>query len=133
MDGSNNLIGEAIVMLSDDLDYEHHAVHHFMEVTISHLKNQWCLNITKIHEWSNGCSTQYKGKRPFVDLSYAVGDFSLSRVKNYYMAASMGKGRVMEFVKSVLESAILGERVVVRNAKEVYDYSKAELSGEFHS
>lgn len=66
----------SMVFLSDDCLHDHHAVDHFTKVALDALRvaAPW---INKIDIWSDGCSSQYKGKGTFADLSLYSGWFFL--------------------------------------------------------
>ncbi|KAJ8042545.1 hypothetical protein HOLleu_13627 [Holothuria leucospilota] len=108
----NDVNRESLVIISDDLLHDHHAVHEF--------------------QFSDGCGTQYKSKGPISDISYALADFGLSYHHNYSgtrhgKGASDGESAV---IKSSASTAVKAGRAVIRNAKELFQYAKENLTKE---
>ncbi len=58
---------EAIVMITDDNKHDAHAVSVFENITLDHLRKK--INITHVHEWTDGCPGQYKGKHALAGIS----------------------------------------------------------------
>ena len=62
------------MFVSDDTTHDHHAVHHYTVGSVDAL-----LKVRKevetIYLFSDGCSSQYKGKGTFADLSLYKGMF----------------------------------------------------------
>ena len=132
LDQAGHLTRESLVMLSNDLDHDHHAVQCFVEIAVKHLQSVRKLKIEQLHEWMDGCPSQYKCKEGVSDISHAQSDFGFPRYQNYF-GSEHGKGEsdgVTGNMKSTLEMAILGEKVVIRNADDCYDYCVKHLQKE---
>jgi hypothetical protein len=57
-----------MVIVSDDLKHDAHAVFKFREKIYEKLDDE-CRNLKVVHEWTDGCASQYKGKTGFADIS----------------------------------------------------------------
>ena len=127
---------EALVMLSDDLAHDHHAVHKFKEMAIHHLRTVQDVQIDEIHEWSDGCAGHYKSVKCMVDLSYTESDFGCKMIRNYY-GSEHGKGDsdgITGTIKTSIEMAVLSGPVLIRNAEDCYEYCKKNLTeGKNHA
>ena len=68
------LVRHSLVFVSDDTTHDHHAVHHYTVGSVDAL-----LKVRKevetIYLFSDGCSSQYKGRGTFADLSLYKGMF----------------------------------------------------------
>ena len=57
-----------ITHLSDIKQHDAHMVHHITSDCIKSLSNDFNLSLKKIYLWSDGCTSQYKGKTRFYYL-----------------------------------------------------------------
>ena len=58
---------EAIVCITDDTKHDAHAVTIFENIALDYLKTK--TQISHVHQWTDGCPGQYKGKHAFASLS----------------------------------------------------------------
>lgn len=82
-------VRESIVIVSEDLTHDHHAVEYFIQKVTEHLQQH--LEITKHIQWSDGCSCQYKSKGPFSDVAFAPKKYKFP-VERHYFGSRHGKG-----------------------------------------
>ena len=61
-----------MVYLSDDVEHDHHAVYHYTSEALELLKKN-APAVDSVYLFSDGCSSQYKGKGTFADLSLYSG------------------------------------------------------------
>ena len=84
-------------MLSNDLYHDHHVVQCFVEIAVKHPQSVRKLKIEQLHEWMDGCLSQYKCKEGVLDMfvshniSNAQSDFGFPRYRNYF-GSEHGKG-----------------------------------------
>ena len=121
-------IMHSVVFLSDDLTHDHHAVHTFSSKAINIVKETQ--PITKIIRFSDGCSTQYKSKGPFVDISHSVVDSGIPMQHDYFgsrhgKGPSDGESAVVKRKSSMAEQ---GHQAAITNAREMYAYCKESLT-----
>jgi hypothetical protein len=122
------VVSESVVFISDDLKHDHHAVHAFMS-TNHELMKQRNPNIVKYIQWSDGCSSQYKSKGPFLDISCSMDDLGCLTERNYF-GSRHGKGPSdgeSAVIKSSARSAVKAGRSIIANAKDLYEYAKGHL------
>ena len=117
----NNLVQESCIMISNDLNHDHHLVHAFQKAVSCHLKKTRHLKINKMYRFSDGSSSQYKSRGPFSDISYAYEDYKYPILHNYFgtrhgKGASDGEGAV---VKSQASQAVLAGTAIIRDAQSL--------------
>lgn len=67
-EGSNTVIRDSIIVVSNDLKHDSSAVAAFMERFFFHVSSNYS-EVDTIHIWSDGCAAQFKSKKPFRHLS----------------------------------------------------------------
>ncbi|KAJ8043336.1 hypothetical protein HOLleu_10380 [Holothuria leucospilota] len=78
-------------IISDDLTHDHHAVHEFTSEAIKHVRKEMTSPLTKVVLFTDGCSSQYKSKGTFADISYAMEDHGVP-IQHEYFGSRHGKG-----------------------------------------
>lgn len=134
-EGYDQVVTESIIIISDDTTHDAHAVHAFTKAANEHLEQSRGLNIRKEIQMSDGCSSQYKSKTPFADISCSIIDNGFPTERHFYgsrhgKGPSDGAGAV---VKSFVRRGVLGNNVVVNNATDFYEYAKQLTKDERHS
>ena len=71
---------------SDITDHDSHMVNYITKDTIKILQDMFQIQLTTIYIWSDGCSSQYKGKNSFYYLS------KMQNVQRHYFGSEHGKG-----------------------------------------
>ena len=128
----NSVVTESIVVVSDNLTHDHNAVHAFQKEVMDHLMSTRHLKLKKYIRFSDCCTNQYRSKGPFADISKAVEDFNIEFEHNFCgerhgKGASDGESAVL---KSSASTAVKNRRAIIRNAKELYEYAKENLTIE---
>ncbi|XP_072172303.1 uncharacterized protein [Diadema setosum] len=123
------VVQESCIVISDDLRHDYHLVHAMQAKVCKHLAEKRGLNIKVMYRYSDGCASQYKSKGPFSDVSYFTEDFGFPVIHNYFgsrhgKGPSDGEGAV---VKSQASTAVLTRKVVISDAKALYEFSKKHL------
>ncbi|GFN85355.1 Cc8l18.2-like protein [Plakobranchus ocellatus] len=85
-------MGHSLMFLSDDIQHDYHAVHHYKVKSIEVLKKVTPA-ISRVFIFSDGCAGQYKGKGKFVDLSLYIG----IQVQRSSFGSEHGKGEAGVF------------------------------------
>lgn len=122
-------VQESLIFLSDDLRHDYHAVHAYVGSTITHMKGTRNIKFQKLHEFSDGCASQYKSRNTFADISFGDTDFSVEREHHYY-ASCHGKGPCDStggVVKTAIRRAVVLGKVTVNCAEELYRYCRTNL------
>lgn len=84
-------VREVINIVSDDMQHDASAVHHFTTVAVTHLRQIRGITVERLVQFSDGCSAQYKSKTPFTDLSFASQDLGIPTVERHFFGARHGK------------------------------------------
>lgn len=80
--------------------------------------------VNKVHEFTDGCSAQYKSKHTFGDLSCCLADFGC-QVDRHFFETSHAKGEqdaAGANVKQRATLAVLQRKVTIGSAKDMFDY-----------
>ncbi len=81
---------QLFVILPGDTEINSNSVH----VVREHLAKYFeaiDYELKTLHEWNDGCASQYKSRHCLLDVSYTEEDFGFSVIRNYY-ATSHAKG-----------------------------------------
>ena len=116
--------------ISDDLKHDHHAVHVFALKTAEHLQYTRKLNIDKYIQFTDGATSQYKSKGPFLDISYSKEDFRCELDRNFF-GSRHGKGPSdgeSAVVKRQAANAIKTGQAVIDNARAMYEFCVKSLT-----
>ena len=124
---NGTLVRDSLIFLSDDICHDYHAVQHYLNIASEHLTR----NMQQVDReviWSDGCQSQYKGKGSFADLSLSSG----ARERNYF-GSEHGKGEgdgEIGVVNRAVDQAILGRKVVINSAKDMWGWCRANLASD---
>ena len=136
---SQEVVREAIHVVSNDLQHDAHSVHFYTRVATSFLCNKRGLKVSREIQWSDGCASQYKSRTPFMDISHASHDLHVPLVERHFFGSRHGKnpcdgeGGV---VKSAAARAIKSDdSVCIQDANAFFDFccrqlTKARCDGE---
>ena len=117
---------EAIIFVSDDRKHDAAAVDTFRTIAYKQLKDDH--GITLIKEYSDCCSSQYRGRTSFADLSFASQNINL---EHHYFESLHGKAAadgISAIVKHNAKRAVTNGKAVIRNAKEMFEYCQENLT-----
>lgn len=129
-DHGDHTVQEAVVIISNDLVHDAHAVHHFTELTVAHLRDNQKVPMQRIIEFTDGCSCQYKSKLPFADISFCENDLGV-RLERHYFGSRHGKGPsddVSGVVKAALRRAVLSRQANIDDARNAFQFCKEKLT-----
>ncbi|ESO85587.1 hypothetical protein LOTGIDRAFT_155075 [Lottia gigantea] len=130
-DTCEKTVREAINIISDDMQHDAHAVRCFVETAVCHLINVRGLNPQRLIKFSDGCSSQYKSKTPFVDLSFAAEDLEIPIVEHHYFGSRHGKNQCDGeggVVKNAATRAVNSEGIVIANCDDFFQYCIQHLT-----
>jgi len=122
-------VQESVLFISDDLTHDALAVHKFVSMTNTHLKDKRMIDIQHEVQYSDGCSSQYKSFTPFCDISYALQDYGFA-IERLYYSARHGKGPcdgAGAVLKSSARRTVMGQEQVINNSKDLYEFAKSKL------
>ena len=121
---------DVLVFLSDDNNHDHHAVQTFVETTVRFLKEDRHVQFDYLYEFTDGCSSQYKSRGPFVDISFGTSDFEIKR-ERFFFGSCHGKGPcdgAGGIVKTAARMAVIRGDAIITDAKTMYNYLKTKLT-----
>ena len=125
-----HVVQEAVVIISEDLKHDGHAVQHFVNETMLHLRNNRGVTVNQVVEFTDGCAGQYKSKLPFSDISFSAEDIGVKR-ECHYFGSRHGKGPsdgVSGVVKSAVRRAVVSRRAVVDTAVSMFTYLQENMT-----
>ena len=120
-------------VLSDDLDHDVSFVYTVLRRTISYIKEELNLAVSRIHYFSDGCAAQYKNCKHSTNLCHRFHDFSIECTWNFF-ATSHGKSPcdgIGGTVKKLTSQASLQRPTSdqILSAKEMFLFCKGKIEG----
>ncbi|VDI16270.1 Hypothetical predicted protein [Mytilus galloprovincialis] len=125
------IITEHFYVISPDQQHDHFFVHEVRKQIYEYLRSI-SYNTTCIHEFTDGCPSQYKSRHCFGDLSNTFSDFpELNRFSRNFFETSHAKGpqdAAGGILKRQADIAVLRGRCRIQNAKDLYDFGTKSLT-----
>ena len=124
----SDLVRHAMIMLTDNLQHDHHAVQTFVKTAIEFLTKD--RQVDSLIQFTDGAACQYKCASAFVDLSFAEEDFKFPLYRSFY-GSEHGKGESdgeTGILKTKLDEAVRGGGIVVNNAQDLYNWASSEMT-----
>ncbi|XP_052084922.1 uncharacterized protein LOC127722119 [Mytilus californianus] len=120
------LVRDSAIIISEDCIHDYHAVRHFTAIVDRHIEGKTGNVPTRKVIFSDGCSSQYKSKGPFADLSL---ENSVEINRNFF-GSEHGKSdsdAETGVVNRAVDRAIIGNQVIINNSKDMFNYCKTNL------
>lgn len=121
---------EGYVAVTDDLKHDTHAVAQFETSAIKHVRDKG-VEVNKVHQWTDGCAAQYKGRHSFAEISLAETKNNVTVVRNIY-ETSHGKGPcdgLGDKIKKKVSNAVLqNNNISVSSASDLLRFCEENLS-----
>ena len=114
------VIKEYLFAISDDVTQDHDSVLHIQKLISTYLKDEVETQITKMHEFTDGCAGQYKSRHCFEDLSCSLQHLGYVVQRNF--ATSHAKGEqdaAGSHVKQKATSEVLRRNATISNAEDL--------------
>lgn len=124
------IIKEHIFVISDDPVQDYDSVHHAQLLVGKYLTDDLKLNVTKLHEFTDGCAAQYKSRHCIGDLSCSLADFGFTIQRNFF-ETSHAKGKqdaAGSHVKQQASLAVVRGTATITNAKDLCDHLTSHFS-----
>ena len=118
------ILKEHIFVISEDAIQDHDSVHNVQQIINNYLRNEVSYPTAMIHEFTDGCSAQYKSRHCAGDLSCCLADFGYLIQRNYF-ETSHAKGEqdaAGANIKQKVTQAVIRRTATIRNAKEMHEY-----------
>ena len=125
VDEERTLVKHAIICITDD-DIKDAAGVKVFERKARDILKENNVEISVLHEFSDGCAAQYKGKNSFCDISMAT----IKTTRNFF-ETSHGKSvcdGLGSIVKNCAVKAVMSGKVVIPDAKTLYNFCLKKLS-----
>ena len=124
-----DLMKFSFIFTTDDLKHDTCAVRLFVRKTMEQIRSlPYMERISVIHQVTDGCALQYKGKNSFIDISHSQEDNDALIIRNFY-ETSHGKGPcdgLGATAKAAAGKAVL-QGAVIRNATEFHEFCVENL------
>jgi len=124
------LLKVGIIGISDDLTHDGVAVSSFLQLALKQISEMDDVHpVTKLHQFTDGCAAQYKGRQAFTDMTFSSDDLGVDTVRNIFESGH-GKGPcdgLGATVKHSARQAVLQHRAKIRDAKELFAYCQSDL------
>ena len=123
-----SIITEHIFVISPDTKHDHHSVHQVRELVAGYLR-EIDYDVEVMHEWTDGCSAQYKSRHCMGDVSFSASDFGFKTVRNYF-ETSHAKGPqdgAGANLKHKADMAVIKRQEVIQNAKDLFKFAEKNL------
>lgn len=124
----SSVITEHLFVISPDLTHDSHAVHRNRQLIVDYLKEIGC-TVEMLHEWTDGCSAQYKSRHCMGDVSKSYQDFGFDTIRNYF-ETSHAKGPqdgAGANLKYKCDMAVIKRQACIQDAKDLYDFAQKEF------
>ena len=121
---------EAIVIISNDLKHDAHAVDHFQKLALEHLREKRGRCVNTLVEFTDGCAAQYKSKMPFADISFSQQELDVN-IERHFFGSRHGKGPsdgVSGVVKSAVRRAVVTRQAIINTAEAMFNYCAENLT-----
>ena len=130
IDGENRsgIVTEHLFVISPDLKHDHHSVQHCRMLVAQYLQSI-NYDVKFLHEWTDGCSAQYKSRHCMGDVSYSVADLGYPTIRNYF-ETSHAKGPqdgAGANLKSKADMAVIRRQQVIQNAHDLYTFAQGNM------
>ena len=121
----DGVVRESSIIISEDNTHDFHAVNHYQEVVNQHLMAKIKDPIERRVIFSDGCAAQYKSKGPFADIALEP-----NFIDRNFFGSDHGKSDCdaeIGVINKSLDMAILGRRVIINNATDMFDFCQEKL------
>ncbi|CAC5378511.1 unnamed protein product [Mytilus coruscus] len=125
-----NIVTEQFFVISPDQKHDHHYTHCVQNLVSEYLKSINC-EISVMHEFTDGCSSQYKSRHCMGDVSYSCSDFGYAKILPNYFETSHARGpqdAAGGFIKKQADLAVIRGTHVIQSSSDLFDYAQSNLS-----
>lgn len=126
-ENKETLVKHAIVGISEDNKHDADAVLEFEKQALDIVSKDIHIQIKEIHQWTDGCAAQYKGKKSFADISLR----NKPSVCRIFLETSHGKNLcdgLGAIVKNSCYQAVISSKKIIGTAQDVFDHCEQRLT-----
>jgi hypothetical protein len=123
------IIREQLFVISPDSSHDRHFTLYCQKQISEYLKSI-SADIKIMHEFTDGCSSQYKSRNCMGDVSRIHGELGYSKIIRNFYETSHEKGpqdATGGFVKHQADMAVLMGSEMIQNAKDFFDFVDNKL------
>lgn len=127
LEGKFVQVKHAIIGITDDQDKDACGVKAFEDAAIETIQDGMATQLKVLHEFTDGCAAQYKGRKAFLDISHR----NAPKVVRNFFETSHGKSvcdGLGAVVKSSCYHAVISGRAIVKDADDFMNYCVKNLS-----
>ena len=125
-----NIVCEQFFVFSDDETHDYHFTHAAQQLINEYLKSI-SYNVKVMHEFTDGCSTQYKSRHCMGDFSFGCRDFGYKEAIRNYFEPSHAKGpqdAAGGYIKHQADLSVIRGKSVIQSADDLYKFAEKHLS-----
>ncbi|CAG2203707.1 unnamed protein product [Mytilus edulis] len=123
------IVSEQFFVISPDLDHDRHYTRYVQTLISKYLKSI-SAEIKIMHEFTDGCSAQYKSRNCMGDVCTHRSDLGYDVLIRNYFETSHGKGphdAAGGFLKNQADYAVLRGKTKIQTARDLYDFAQKNL------
>lgn len=128
-DALGKTVTHEVVYISNDLTHDANFVDNCFKHCVNFLRSK-NMSPKQCIQFTDGCSSQYKSKVPFFDISSYVKELHGIKVKRHFFGSGHGKGPAdgcSGVVKSAITRGILAGNVL-SSAKDIFSFVTSNLT-----
>jgi hypothetical protein len=122
-------VTKEVVYLSDDLNHDANFVNFSFRDCVQLLRRSCGFSLSKIVQFSDGCSSQYKSRIPFMDISCYKDDLGIE-LERHFFGSGHGKGPAdgcSRVVNVALSRAVISGNVL-STAGDIFSFVTKHLT-----
>ena len=124
------IIKEEFFVISED-DKRDQYFTHFAQKKISEYLNEINYKPTVMHEFNDGCATQYKSRHCFGILATAASDLKYDSIIRNFFETAHAKGAqdaAGGYIKRAADMSVIRGRSIIQNGKDFFDFCVKNLT-----
>ncbi|MES9880719.1 MAG: hypothetical protein ABW185_07545, partial [Sedimenticola sp.] len=125
-----HIITEQFFVISPDPSHDHHFTHAVQLLVSEYLQSIVC-EVSTMHEFTDGCSAQYKSRHCLGDVSYATSDLGYERLVRNYFETAHARGpqdAAGGYVKNQTDLAVIRGKHIIQSAHDFFEFASKNLT-----
>ncbi|XP_071127393.1 uncharacterized protein [Mytilus edulis] len=123
------IITEHFFVISPDLQHDNDFTK-YVQKKVKEYLDSISYTVDHMHEFTDGCSSQYKSRHCLGSLSTAIPDFGYKTFHRNFFETSHAKGHqdaAGGFIKRQADISVLRGNTVIQNAKDLFTFCESSL------
>jgi hypothetical protein len=124
-----HVITEHLHVISNDEKHDHHFTHYVQNQIAEYLRSISC-DVDVMHEFCDGCASQYKSRHCLGDLSNSFREFGYRKIVRNFFETAHAKGpqdAAGGFLKNQADLAVVRGKTSIQSAKDFFDFCNENL------